>query len=86
VTSTPISLRSIVFDCPDPSAPVSFYPDLLSGRLDVSDPEWCEVHVSGSAFKLAFQQRRLSTLRPVGTSRPYGQVTTLNPLGGTLEP
>jgi predicted enzyme related to lactoylglutathione lyase len=56
MTSTPISLRSVVFDCPDPSALASFYADLLNGRLDISDPEWCEVHVGDTAFKLAFQR------------------------------
>jgi predicted enzyme related to lactoylglutathione lyase len=56
MTSTPISLRSVVFDCPDPSALASFYADLLDGQLDISDPEWCEVHAGDPAFKLAFQR------------------------------
>jgi predicted enzyme related to lactoylglutathione lyase len=34
----------------------SFYARLLNGQLDVSDPEWCEVHANGFAFKLAFQR------------------------------
>jgi predicted enzyme related to lactoylglutathione lyase len=56
MTSTPISLRSVVFDCPDPSTLASFYADLLNGQLDISDPEWCEVHAGDPAFKLAFQR------------------------------
>ena len=56
MTSIPISLRSVVFDCPDPAALASFYADLLNGERDVSDPEWCEVHVGNSSFKLAFQR------------------------------
>ncbi len=54
--ATSISLRSVVFDCPDPAALASFYADLLNGKLDVGDPEWCEVHVGDPAFKLAFQR------------------------------
>jgi predicted enzyme related to lactoylglutathione lyase len=56
MTSTPISLRAVVFDCPDPSALAAFYADLLNGRLDISDPEWCEVHAGDPTFKLAFQR------------------------------
>jgi predicted enzyme related to lactoylglutathione lyase len=56
MSSASISLRSIVFDCPDPSALAYFYAHLLNGRLDVSYPEWCEEHADGSAFKLAFQR------------------------------
>jgi predicted enzyme related to lactoylglutathione lyase len=53
--SAAISLRAVVFDCPDPSALATFYADLLNGQLDVSDPEWCEVHARNPPFKLAFQ-------------------------------
>lgn len=56
MTSTPIALRSVVFDCPDPAALASFYADLLHGQVDLSDPEWCEVHVADLACKLAFQR------------------------------
>ncbi len=56
MTSTPITLRAVVFDCPDPSALASFYADLLNGQLDTSDPEWCEMHVGDPPFKLAFQR------------------------------
>jgi len=56
MTSTPISLRAVVFDCPDPSSLASFYADLSNGQLDISDPEWCEVHVGDPACKLAFQR------------------------------
>jgi predicted enzyme related to lactoylglutathione lyase len=56
MTSIPISVRAVVFDCPDPSALASFYADLLQGQLDVSDPEWCEVHTGDPALKLAFQR------------------------------
>ena len=56
MTSIPISLRAVVFDCPDPSALASFYADLLDGQTDLSDPEWCEVHVGDPACKLAFQR------------------------------
>lgn len=56
MSSPPISLRSIVFDCPDPSALASFYAELLDWRSDVSDPEWCEVRSRDGASKLAFQR------------------------------
>jgi predicted enzyme related to lactoylglutathione lyase len=56
MTSAPISLRSVVFDCPDPPTLATFYADLLNGELDISDPEWCEVHSGDLAFKLAFQR------------------------------
>ena len=55
MSSAAISLRAVVFDCPDPSALATFYADLLNGQLDVSDPEWCEVHGGDLPFKLAFQ-------------------------------
>src|ERR1700735_663171 len=55
MASASIRLRSVVFDCPEPSALASFYAHLLNGQLDISDPEWCEVHVDGLALKLAFQ-------------------------------
>src|SRR6201995_2601250 len=54
--STPIGLRSVVFDCPDPSALASFYADFLDAQLDVSDPEGCEVHAGDGACRLAFQR------------------------------
>jgi hypothetical protein len=50
-----ITLRSVVFDCPDPPALAAFYADLLSGQSDLTDPEWCEVHLGYPSFKLAFQ-------------------------------
>ena len=50
-----IRMRSVVLDCPDPVALASFYAALLSGRASVADPDWCEVHVEGMDFKLAFQ-------------------------------
>jgi predicted enzyme related to lactoylglutathione lyase len=55
MSTAAISLRAVVFDCPDPSALATFYADLLNGQLDVSNPEWCEVHVGDLPFKLAFQ-------------------------------
>jgi predicted enzyme related to lactoylglutathione lyase len=55
-SSISITLRSIVFDCPDPSALAGFYANLLDGRVDSSDPEWCEVHSDDSRLKLAFQR------------------------------
>jgi|ERR1700683_4330263 predicted enzyme related to lactoylglutathione lyase len=55
-SSIAIHLRSVVFDCPDPSALARFYAALLDGRADVSDPEWCEVHTEDLTFKLAFQR------------------------------
>ena len=51
-----IQLRSVVLDCPDPVALARFYADLLDGRAETSDPDWCEVHVEGAAIKLAFQR------------------------------
>ena len=56
MTSTPICVRAVVFDCPDPSALASFYADLLDGELDSSDPDWCEVLAGDPACKLAFQR------------------------------
>jgi len=50
-----ISLRSVVFDCPDPPALARFYAALLDAQLDISDPNWCEVHAGDLSFKLAFQ-------------------------------
>jgi hypothetical protein len=58
MASISITVRSIVFDCPEPSALASFYAYLLNGQMDISDPEWCEVRPDGSAFKLAFQRAR----------------------------
>jgi hypothetical protein len=53
--SAMISLRSVVFDCPDAPALASFYAALLDGELDISDPNWCEVHAKDLSFNLAFQ-------------------------------
>jgi catechol 2,3-dioxygenase-like lactoylglutathione lyase family enzyme len=53
---TGVSLRSIVFDCPDAVMLATFYRDLLGGRLDTGDPGWCEVRFDTLGFKLAFQQ------------------------------
>jgi len=50
-----VRLRSVVLDCPDPRALASFYADLLSGRPDTSDREWCEVYINEPSLKLAFQ-------------------------------
>ncbi len=52
----------MVIDCPDPRALASFYAQLLDGRLQATDPQWCEVRFDGLNFKLAFQQ--------VGSYRP----------------
>jgi predicted enzyme related to lactoylglutathione lyase len=51
-----IQLRSIVFDCPDPTLLAAFYGELLGGSVDSTDPSWCEVHVAGVPLKLVFQQ------------------------------
>jgi hypothetical protein len=51
-----IQVRSIVFDCPDPTRLAGFYADLLGGVVNSSDPSWCEVHIAGLSIKLAFQQ------------------------------
>ena len=51
-----VHLRSVIFDCPDPRALASFYAELLSSRLDTSDPEWCEVYIDEPRLKLAFQR------------------------------
>jgi predicted enzyme related to lactoylglutathione lyase len=56
MSSPSITLRAIVFDCPDPPALASFYADVLNGNSDVSDPDWCEVHVGDPTFTLAFQR------------------------------
>jgi predicted enzyme related to lactoylglutathione lyase len=48
------SLRSVVIDCPDPSALARFYAELLGGRAVTTDPDWCEVLFDGPP-KLAFQ-------------------------------
>jgi predicted enzyme related to lactoylglutathione lyase len=53
-----IGLRSVVLDCPDPTALATFYAQLLGGRLVGSDPEWWEVHVDAMPLKLAFQRVR----------------------------
>lgn len=51
-----VSVRSVVIDCPNPRALASFYAQLLDGRLQAADPQWCEVRFDGLNFKLAFQQ------------------------------
>jgi predicted enzyme related to lactoylglutathione lyase len=51
-----VSLRSIVLDCPDPSSLAFLYAELLGARADTENPEWCEVHIDGSAVKIAFQK------------------------------
>lgn len=50
-----VQLRSVVFDCADPTRLAGFYGELLGGTVDTSDPAWCEVHVDGLPVKLAFQ-------------------------------
>jgi len=50
-----VTLRSVVFDCPDPPALASFYSRLLDGQSDTSDPEWCVVRLGESMPRLAFQ-------------------------------
>jgi predicted enzyme related to lactoylglutathione lyase len=50
-----VRVRSMVLDCPDPRALASFYADLLGGRPDTSNREWCEVYIDEPALKLAFQ-------------------------------
>jgi hypothetical protein len=59
MTSTPaasFTLRSVVFDCADPIALANFYGALLSGEIDLRDPDWCEVRFSHGVLKLAFQR------------------------------
>jgi predicted enzyme related to lactoylglutathione lyase len=51
-----VSVRSVVIDCPDPPTLASFYAQLLEGRLDTADPQWCEVRLGDTNLKLAFQQ------------------------------
>jgi Glyoxalase-like domain len=51
-----IRLRSVILDCPDPSALATFYARLTGGSLDVTDPDWCEVRFEASVVKLAFQR------------------------------
>ncbi len=50
-----VRIRSVVLDCPHPGALASFYAELLNGQVRGDDPLWCEVHVDGMNFKLAFQ-------------------------------
>jgi len=50
-----VRVRSVVLDCPDPAALAAFYAQLLGGQVRVGDETWCEVHVEGMHFKLAFQ-------------------------------
>jgi predicted enzyme related to lactoylglutathione lyase len=47
-------LRSVVFDCPDPTLLAEFYAALLGGRADTGDITWCEVYLDHPP-KLAFQ-------------------------------
>lgn len=49
-------LRSVVLDCPDPTALAHFYGRLLGADVDVSDPEWCEVLLEEPGPKVAFQR------------------------------
>ena len=51
-----ITLRSIVLDCPDAVALAGFYHRVLGGRLDTSDPDWCDVYPEGVGCRLAFQR------------------------------
>lgn len=51
-----VRVRSVVLDCPDPRALASFYADLLGGRAETGDPDWCEVHLGEPSLKLAFQR------------------------------
>jgi predicted enzyme related to lactoylglutathione lyase len=51
-----MELRSVVLDCADPAALAHFYGRLLDASVDVGDPEWCEVHLEGTGFQLAFQR------------------------------
>ncbi len=51
-----VSVRSVVFDCLDPAALATFYAELLEGRPDISDPEWCEVIAPPPTLKLAFRR------------------------------
>ena len=50
-----VRLRSVVIDCPDPSALAAFYAQLLDGQLVTGDADWCEVHFDDGPLKLAFQ-------------------------------
>jgi predicted enzyme related to lactoylglutathione lyase len=52
---SPIRLRSVVLDCPDPPALATFYGALLDGRV-VLDRDWSEVHLEQVPLKLAFQR------------------------------
>jgi predicted enzyme related to lactoylglutathione lyase len=54
-TPSPISLRSVVLDCPDPPSLALFYGELLGGRV-VSNPDWSEVHIEHVPLKLALQR------------------------------
>jgi catechol 2,3-dioxygenase-like lactoylglutathione lyase family enzyme len=51
-----VRLRSVVLDCPDPSALASFYADLLGARANTGDGDWCEVFPDKPSLKLAFQR------------------------------
>lgn len=52
-----------MIDCPDPPTLASFYAELLEGRADTANPNWCDVHLEGSALKLSFQ-KDLSFIAP----------------------
>jgi catechol 2,3-dioxygenase-like lactoylglutathione lyase family enzyme len=58
VAPPPITLRSVVLDCPDPAALAAFYAGLTGGRAVGTDAEWWEVHVGELPMKLAFQRVR----------------------------
>jgi predicted enzyme related to lactoylglutathione lyase len=83
MSSAAISLRAIVFDCPDPSALATFYADLLNGQLDVSDPTWCEVRAGHPLVKLAFQLAEPydPPVWPVGTPQQMHLDLTVSDLG-----
>lgn len=51
-----VRLRSVVLDCPDPRALASFYAELLGGRAETGDRDWCEVFLEEPSVKLAFQR------------------------------
>jgi predicted enzyme related to lactoylglutathione lyase len=51
-----VRLRSVVLDCPDPTALAAFYSDLLGGSFHSGGPEWCEVFFHHTTLKLAFQR------------------------------
>jgi hypothetical protein len=64
-----IRLRSVVFDCANPSELGSFYAELLGGEIVNRDPDWVELHLSTLPLKLAFQR----VTRFVPPDWPHGQ-------------